>query len=293
MMEGRRDGPAVEMHPIRRPANFLSENLNIEDDIQNNHGFHMKASRSYPTVLNVPLRFNTSGRQPSKIPHSRTLVYYFRRLTQLLSIIVGASSAVAALWSLLLLPLLHASFSARKSLVEGQIQPMGTLLEGVVGLQAKLFHFFSLRPDKGAEEESVEANLSTVTAIKEIESYTASTSSETDSDMPAAIFPFQGLRALSQSIHNLTTVLDATSTTRISLISTLESYTSHIHRQLFLAKSPGYTSNRFTVGLGTLSENLKMEGEHEEKGEEWDAVRKEAREQKQAGLEVMKLLQIV
>lgn len=210
--------------------------------------------------------------------HSRTLVYYFRRLTQLLSIIVGASSAVAALWSLLLLPLLHASFSARKSLVEGQIQPMGTLLEGVVGLQAKLFHFSSLQPDnKWAEGESVEADLSTVTAIKEIESYAASTSSKTDSDMPAAIFPFLGLRALSQSIHNLTTVLDATSTTRISLISTLESYTSHIHRQLFLAKSPGYTSNRFTVGLGTLSENLKMEGEHEKKGEEWDAVRKEVR----------------
>lgn len=215
------------------------------------------------------------------MPHSRTLVYYFRRLTQLLSIIVGASSAAAALWSLLLLPLLHASFSARKSLVEGQIQSMGTLLEGVVGLQAKLFHFSSLQPDKGAEKgaegESVEADLSTVTAIKEIDSYAASTSSKTDSDMPAAIFPFLGLRALSQSIHNLTTVLDATSTTRISLISTLESYTSHIHRQLFLAKSPGYTSNRFTVGLGTLSENLKMEGEHEKKGEEWDAVRKEVR----------------
>lgn len=237
----------------------------------------MKASRSYPIVLNVPPRFNTSAGQPSKMPHSRTLVYYFRRLTQLLSIIVGASSAVAALWSLLLLPLLHASLSARKSLVEGQIQSMGTLLEGVVGLQAKLFHFSSLQPDKGAEGESVEADLSTVTAIKEIDSYAASTSSKTDSDMPAAIFPFLGLRALSQSIHNLTTVLDATSTTRISLISTLESYTSHIHRQLFLAKSPGYTSNRFTVGLGTLSENLKMEGEHEKKGEEWDAVRKEVR----------------
>lgn len=214
---------------------------------------------------------------PQKMAHSRTLVYYFRRLTQLISIIVGASSAVAALWSLILLPLLHASFSARKSLVEGQIQPMGTLLEGVVGLQAKLFHFSSLQRDKGVEEESVEADLSTVTAIKEIESYAASTSSKTDSDMPTAIFPFLGLRSLSQSIHNLTTVLDATSTTRISLISTLESYTSHIHRQLFLAKSPGYTSDRFTVGLGTLSDNLKKEGEHEKKGEEWDAVRKEVR----------------
>lgn len=33
MMEGRRDGPAVEMHTIRRPANFLSEKVNIEDAI--------------------------------------------------------------------------------------------------------------------------------------------------------------------------------------------------------------------------------------------------------------------
>lgn len=199
------------------------------------------------------------------MPNSRTLVYYFRRLTQLLSIIVGASSAVAALWSLLLLPLLHASFSARKSLVEGQIQPIAALLEGVVGLRAKLLHFSSLQSDKDVEGECVEADLPTVTPIKEIESYAASTSSRTDSDMSNAIFPFLGLRTLSQSIHNLTAMLDATSTTRISLISTLESYTSHIHRQLFLSKPPRYTNDRFAVGLGTLSENLQKEGEHEKR----------------------------
>ncbi|OWZ64702.1 hypothetical protein AYX15_03621 [Cryptococcus neoformans] len=237
----------------------------------------MKADPNNPTARNVPFRFYTSAGPPSKMPNSRTLVYYFRRLTQLLSIIVGASSAVAALWSLLLLPLLHASFSARKSLVEGQIQPIAALLEGVVGLRAKLLHFSSLQSDKDVEGECVEADLPTVTPIKEIESYAASTSSRTDSDMSNAIFPFLGLRTLSQSIHNLTAMLDATSTTRISLISTLESYTSHIHRQLFLSKPPRYTNDRFAVGLGTLSENLQKEGEHEKKGEEWDAVRKEVR----------------
>lgn len=237
----------------------------------------MKANRNYPTVRNVPLPFYTSAGSPSKMPHSRTLVHYFRRLIQLLSIVVGTSSAGAALWSLLLLPLLHATFSARKSLVEGQMQPMVTLLEKVIGLRAKLSHFSSLQSDKGVEGECVEADLPTVTPIREIESFAASTGSRTDSGMSTAIFPSLGLRALSQSIHNLTAMLDATSTTRISLISTLESYTSHVHRQLFLAKPPGYTNDRFAVGLGTLSENLKKEGEHEKKGEEWDAVRKEVR----------------
>lgn len=73
----RDDGPAAEMHAIRRPTNFLSEN--VEDGIQNNHqGSHMKANPNNPTARNVPFRFYTSAGPPSvRVKFMGGISYYW------------------------------------------------------------------------------------------------------------------------------------------------------------------------------------------------------------------------
>ena len=104
------------------------------------------------------------------------------------------------------------------------------------------------------------------------------------------ILPLETVSSLSTSLANLVSAFTSTSTTRTSLLSTLESYTSHLHRQLYLRSTPGSSGMRY--GMNTLSANLAKAGggkgwggfEQESndetvgvKGEEWDAVRKEVR----------------
>lgn len=103
------------------------------------------------------------------------------------------------------------------------------------------------------------------------------------------ILPLDTVSSLSTSLANLVTAFTSTSTTRTSLLSTLESYTSHLHRQLYLRATPGSGGMRY--GMNTLSANLAKAGggkawgafEQDDdqptgvKGEEWDSVRKEVR----------------
>jgi len=106
------------------------------------------------------------------------------------------------------------------------------------------------------------------------------------------ILPLDTVSSLSTSLANLVTAFTSTSTTRTSLLSTLESYTSHLHRQLYLrsGSSFGGGGGGMKYGMNTLSANLAKAGgkgygafetDSEEavgvKGEEWDAVRKEVR----------------
>jgi hypothetical protein len=103
---------------------------------------------------------------------------------------------------------------------------------------------------------------------------------------------------LASSLRTLSSARGNTSTTRTSLLSTLESYTSHLHRQLW-APRPGHTAFG-GVGMSSLSANLArerggrvdsygMNGRLEDggdmdiglgsagRGEDWDAVRREIR----------------
>lgn len=94
-------------------------------------------------------------------------------------------------------------------------------------------------------------------------------------------------------MRDLAAGLDATATTRTSLLSVLEGYTSGLHRELYLSRPtntpwavPG-SNNR--VGLSTLSANLAKAGGAVDadnasplglppaRSEEWDAVRREVR----------------
>lgn len=122
-----------------------------------------------------------------------------------------------------------------------------------------------------------------------------------------SLIPINTISTLSTSLSNLLTAFNSTSTTRTSLLSTVEGYSSYLHRQVYRRTQPfsssggGYQSG---YSLGTLSANLAKAGgasgsqrkafdiygsqeggEDEEvrledmgvKSQEWDAVRKEVR----------------
>ncbi|WVQ82135.1 hypothetical protein IAT38_004263 [Cryptococcus sp. DSM 104549] len=238
-----------------------------------------------------PVYHYTTPRQTSipssTTPTSRSLPEFLRRLTQIISIVVGASSTVAVIWSLFLLPLLHSSFSARKAIVDQQSERLTTLVEGLRRLRSKIIYPAPSSESEAGEGETEkskelvrrEASLKEINSTSSVASH-HSESGDSDSAQPKPeMVPFSPLTTLCKSVRGLTSALDSTSTTRTSLISTLESYTSHLHRQLFVARPTGGYGG-FSVGMGSLSANLKKEGLDsgvEGKGEEWDAARKEIR----------------
>ncbi|TYJ53412.1 hypothetical protein B9479_005959 [Cryptococcus floricola] len=216
----------------------------------------------------------------------RTLPEFLRRLSQLLAIVLGVSSAGSAIWSLFILPLLHASFSARKALVDQQN-------DRAINIARALSRIRSLSiygqpspadtPAEGGEEKQADGPLENTSdaSLQEIHSSAASESSLTPDSggTPGqAVFPLSNLSTLSSSLSRLTSALESTSTTRTSLISNLESYSSHLHRQLFAARPVGSKGfGGYAVGMGSLDAHLRNEGEAESRGEEWDAVRKDIR----------------
>ncbi|WVQ74968.1 hypothetical protein IAR50_004576 [Cryptococcus sp. DSM 104548] len=217
----------------------------------------------------------------------RTLPEFLRRLSQLLAIVLGVSSAGSAIWSLFILPLLHASFSARRVLVDQQRDRANHMVQALTRLRS-LSMYGQPYPTtaalkRGEEEQHVDACPEERTSDASLQEIHSSATSESslipDSPPPSlAILPLANLSVLSSSLNRLTSSLDSTSTTRTSLISHLESYTSHLHRQLFAARpvgSKGFGS--YAVGMGSLDAHLRNEGEVESQGEEWDAVRKDIR----------------
>jgi hypothetical protein len=104
---------------------------------------------------------------------------------------------------------------------------------------------------------------------------------------PAAS-PRPDLTPLIAALSTLATTRRNTSTTRTSLLSTLEAYTSALHRQMW---NPTPSDRWGGVGLNSLDRHLgaagagaggKKAGAYEFEGvidrrEEWDAVRKEVR----------------
>ncbi len=94
------------------------------------------------------------------------------------------------------------------------------------------------------------------------------------------------LAPLPAALASLSTQLGATQTTRTSLLSTLSSYTSHLHSQIFLlSRSSGGNAASYYggVGLKSLGENLEKEGglgaaeKRDESKETREDIRKEIR----------------
>ncbi|WVR07839.1 hypothetical protein IAU60_004882 [Kwoniella sp. DSM 27419] len=265
-------------------------------------------------------------------------ITFLRRLAFLLSLFLGVSASVAGIWSYFVLPLLHSSFSARKALVDQQVSRVRGLVEGLTKVRSS--GIYPARPATDAKDgegatPSLQKHLKPAppnpgssrpamhrgASLKEIDS-SASVSSASSQPMTASmadtastpiphpdngapvppLLPLDDLETLSMTLRSLTAALDSTSTTRTSLISTLESYTSHLHREMFVARHPASVSSSsggrgrpttggfggYSIG-GTLGESLSRAGAgagagHAAdtsspgvRGEDWDAVRKEIR----------------
>jgi hypothetical protein len=211
--------------------------------------------------------------------------------------VLGSSAVVAGIWSAFILPLLHASFSARRALVDQQKDRWTGLVAGLREVRARSIYPPATEDVPVAtplKESKVEDSL----ALEKVgdEARLIEEESTDGEDTPnlnpkaiERILPLDTVSSLSTSLTNLVTAFTSTSTTRTSLLSTLESYTSHLHRQLYLRSAPGSGGMRY--GMNTLSANLAKAGggkawgafEQDDaeavgvKGEEWDAVRKEVR----------------
>ncbi|KAK6909620.1 hypothetical protein L486_00732 [Kwoniella mangroviensis CBS 10435] len=242
-----------------------------------------------PTQYHQPIRRELRLYHPPRpASPSRTLLF-IRRLTYILSILLGLSSAVAGIWSIFILPLLHSSFSARKALVVQQTERVNNLLEGIrklraLGLYPKSNHTEIDVEDGGnghGEDKREEASL------KEISSSISSLHSEPSTIQRAndeidEIIPITPLTRLISKLKILSSSMDATSTTRLSVISTLEGYTSSIHHQLFLSRSTTGGMSSYGVNMNSLSNHLNQDKNQSRDviggtGEEWDNTRKEIR----------------
>ncbi|OCF39098.1 hypothetical protein I317_07122 [Kwoniella heveanensis CBS 569] len=268
-------------------------------------------------------------------PRASSTIAFLKRLSFILSVILGASASIAGIWSYFILPLLHSSFSARKALLDQQVPRYAKLLEGLRALRSNKLYGPPLRvgekirdeksgsrktrdeDGKKRERDGVtprptirrEASLKEITSSASVSSSSTTHPNDTqDHDHNAGVdhveptppsqplVPFSSLQALRTHLNSLTSALDNTSTTRTSLISTLESYTSHLHRQMFVSRAPGSGFGSagggggfggYSIG-GTLGMNLKqasgsggaaasvgITGNGD--GEAWDSVRKEIR----------------
>lgn len=244
-----------------------------------------------PTHAPTPYR-------PSPLPG------YLKRLSYILSILLGTGATIASIWSLLLLPLLHASFSARRALVEQQLERWTGLGAGLRQMRQKGMYALPVSSVTGDEkDEAVErdkAGRQTAlekgarAMVEEISSVASAAGGEGDEQartpQPTPLLP--DLSDVIASVEELAATRGNTSTTRTSLLSTLESYTSNLHRQLWSPR-PGHGYSGYGVGLSSLDANLAKErggvstesnGVHAAgelamgvKGEEYDMVRKEIR----------------
>lgn len=216
------------------------------------------------------------------------------------------------IWSVFLLPRLHASFSARRALAEQQTERVSGLLGRLKEIRGMGVHAGYKREaaddgEVGAEDAETEGKEGvqgekgeeSKAMIREISSSAHSTSSHTSDPSPATspnvppLLP--DLTSLIDTLKNLTSTRSNTATTRTSLLSTIESYTSALHRQLWNPR-PGAGKGAWGTGygLGTLDQSLRNEGatggatagvykdgwEGEglgDRAEEWDRVRKEVR----------------
>ncbi|WWC71829.1 uncharacterized protein I206_105788 [Kwoniella pini CBS 10737] len=269
-------------------------------------------SREYnqPRELRLYHAFKPTG--PSKT------IIFIKRITFIISILLGISSIFAGIWSIFILPLLHSSFSARKELINQQSKRMNDILIKLKNLKKlEIYNMKKIKlidKEKKANEEEEEeykeesnfeieeANLKEIS--ESIDNLIMNTNENKMSLKQKAkteeeeneILPLKQIKSLSIKLNKLSNLMESTSTTRISLISTLESYTSFLHNQLFLSSRFSGTGNggkgfsNYSIKLNSLSSHLgekqrlgleqKNEFEFNLGGikiEEWDNTRKEIR----------------
>lgn len=151
-----------------------------------------------------------------------------------------------------ILPLLHSSFAARKAITEQQLTNMSNFVQRLKSLRSG-----SLYP-KEVEMES--------TDLEEKEGRI------TDIHPPTSLSFVSPLSALPTALRVLTEAIQATDTTRTSLITSLTTYTNELRDHSFGTKVGAYGSS----GYG-LSAALAKEGAACGHGVEWDQARKEVR----------------
>lgn len=266
------------------------------------------SNQPYPSSNFYPPPPPLPSRQPSH--HSRSgLITGLQRLGYILSLILGSSAILGLFWSTFILPLLHSSFSARQVLLEQQTSRFGLLVSGLRALRGtSLFPPLPSAPRSRLENHDDTSETSTEerkvdeaehrSGIEEIISQSSGSdlplkgraiegaSNEEGEEVLAAatpLLPLDNLTTLSTSLRSLSNAISSTSTTRVSLLSTLETYTSQLHRDVYLRNDH---RSAFSVGLGSLSENLAnasgstalgSSGAAKSDRTEWDDVRKEIR----------------
>lgn len=247
-----------------------------------------------------------------------SLPQQLKRLAYVVSIILGGGAVIAGLWSAFLLPLLHATYSARNALALPQSERWGQLVEKLKGIRELAIFPVRSEDETRALVRAHKAELASQASQAEEEEEEKKSEAEEgekderklltapdDSPKSASISLAETAEAeeapptttsqlhadpsvLGPALRELASSMEATATTRTSLLSTLEGYTSGLHRELFLsrgANSSPWSKSTSSVGLGTLSANLAKAGGNQDsplglpaaKSEEWDAVRREVR----------------
>ena len=196
--------------------------------------------------------------RPARTRRPTPLALFIRRLTFLLSLILGTSSLFALFVSTFLLPLLHASYSARNTVAELQRSRFQHLLEGIRGLRSRKTYAAADNPTEAENDEKT-------VLFEEIESGASSPPRAP----PSSLNPISEFRDLQFNLTELASAVDATSTTRTSLLSTLEGYTSDLQDEVYA--TPSSRRN------GVLGEPKSRDPAVDVRAEEWDAVRKEVR----------------
>ena len=216
-------------------------------------------ARLSSTSMASPSR--TRGAPSSSYKRTSSIPHFLTKLSYVLSLVLGTSALLAGAWSIFLLPLLHASFSARLAIVSQQVERSRNLLDRLKDLRSRRLY----RDNHGERQlaSDDEGNM---------EREEVPLSPRSGSTLPTQ----PDLSGLSDSLKSLSVALGATSTTRTSLTSTLESYTSHLHREIYLRPTSSTNSNFGTGALGTFNRDSRN-GSDEGRTEEWDSVRKEVR----------------
>lgn len=292
-LKAARDAALKQSPPQTSPSS--SQNLNFPPDSAFSKPNTYPPSDLYPPAPPVPSIVQHQSRDRSG------LIIGLQRLGYILSLILGSSAILGLFWSTFILPLLHSSFSARQVLLEQQVPRFGALLNGLKALRVSpLFPIADTTETIEEGQESRMGDRKRIDAVEHksgIEEISTSESSKSErsqsqrrliegtptkgDNLAMPLLPLDDLSSLSTSLRSLSGAITSTSTTRVSLLSTLETYTSQLHREVYLRTDH---SSAFSVGLGSLSQNLASAsgskgsaGLAKNASSEWDDVRKEIR----------------
>ena len=213
---------------------------------------------------------------------------YLSRLTRLVTLLLALGGSAALISTYLILALLQSTFSARKAMILAMRERMAGMVERLRAMRA-LRMYGPRRPAEaegllGAEADTEQALTRTRdgATVARDEVGTASDTSQApdehegaagpkavtiiaDADGPSPLISLAALSTLVGTLRHLASARGNTSTTRTSLLSTIEAYTSSLHRQLW-NPAPGHSSYGFGrgsgtgVGLGSLDQQLALTG---------------------------------